>query len=138
MRRRSELSRSQWGRIAGFFPPPTHQDRRGRPWQDHRRIFNGIPWRLHTGAPGRDIPDRYGPWETVYGRFRRWTRDGTWARVLTHRLEDWERRGQLGRELWFVDATIARASRAAGGAEKRSGPDPGPWRAASGATRRAA
>jgi transposase len=138
MRRRYELSQRQWERIEEFFPHPTHQDHRGRPWQDHRRVVNGILWRLHTGAPWRDIPERYGPWETIYGRFRRWTRDGTWARVLTHLLEDLERHGQLGRELWFVDATVVRASRAAGGAEKRaeSGPDLR-W-ADSGATRRAA
>ncbi len=136
--RRYELSQKQWERIERFFPHPTHQDRRGRPWQDHRRIFNGILWRLHTGAPWRDIPERYGPWETIYGRFRRWTRDGTWAEVLTHLLEDLERHGRLGRELWFVDATVIRASRAAGGAEKRSGPGPRPARAGPGATRRAA
>jgi transposase len=77
MRRRYELSQSQWERIPGFFPHPSHHDRRGRPWQDHRRISNGIRWRLHAGVPWRDIPDRYGSRETVYGRFRRWARDGT-------------------------------------------------------------
>ena len=138
MRRRYELSQRQWERIEGFFPRPTHRERRGRPWRDHRRIFNGILWRLHTGAPWRDIPERYGPWETIYGRFRRWTRDGTWAKVLTHLLEDLERHGRLGRELWFVDATVIRASRAAGGAEKRPGTGAGPGRTAPGATPRTA
>src|SRR5689334_9498173 len=138
MRRRYELSQRRWERIEGSFPHPTHPDRRGRPWQDHRRIFNGILWRLHTGAPWRDIPERYGPWETISGRFRRWTRDGPWAKVLTHLLEDLERHGRLGRELWFVDATVIRASRAAGGAEKRPGTGAGPARTAPGATPRAA
>ena len=46
MRRRYELSQKQWERSDRFFPHPTHQDRRGRPWQDHRRIFNSILWRL--------------------------------------------------------------------------------------------
>lgn len=86
--------------------------------EDHRRILNGILWRLHTGAPWRDIPDSYGPWETIYGRFRRWRRDGTWTRVLTHLLENLEERGRLGHDLWLVDATVIRATRAAGGAEK--------------------
>src|SRR5262249_60534107 len=81
---------------------------------------NGIRWRRHSGAPWRDIPERYGPWQRISGRFRRWRRDGTWAKVLTHLLEDLERRGRLGRTLWLVDATIIRASRAAGGAEKKS------------------
>jgi transposase len=55
-------------------PQPKHHGGRGRPLKDHRRIFNGILWRLHTGAPWRDIPERYGPWQSVYTRFRRWRR----------------------------------------------------------------
>jgi transposase len=118
MPRRHELSQRQWERIAPHFPHPTHKDHRGRPWEDHQRILNGILWRLHTGAPWRDIPARYGPWETAYSRFRRWRQDGTWARLLTHLLEDLEDQGRLGHDLWLVDATIIRASRAAAGAEK--------------------
>jgi len=85
-------------RIASFFPHRTHHEGRGRPLEDHRRILNGILWRLHTGAPWRDIPEKYGPWETVYGRFRRWRRDGTWSRILTYLLESLEYRGRLGRD----------------------------------------
>jgi transposase len=117
MPHRHELPLSQWRRIAPFFPHRIHHGGRGRPLEDHRRLFNGMLWRLHTGAPWRDIPERYGPWETIYGRFRRWRRDGTWARILTHLLESLERRGRLGRDLWLVDATVVRASRAAAGAE---------------------
>jgi len=116
MRRRHELSWPQWKRIASFFPHRIHHGGRGRPLEDHHRLFNGILWRLHTGAPWRDIPEHYGPWETVYGRFRRWRRDGTFAKILTHLLEDLEQRRRLGRDLWLVDATIVRASRAAAGA----------------------
>jgi transposase len=58
MPRRHELSRRQWQRIAPLFPDPTHQGGRGRPWGDHHRLVNGILWRLHTGAPWRDIPQR--------------------------------------------------------------------------------
>jgi len=116
MRHRHELSWPQWKRIAAFFPHRVHHGGRGRPLEDHRRIFNGILWRLHTGAPWRDIPERYGAWETIYGRFRRWRRDGTWTKILTYLLEELERSGYLGRDLWLVDATIVRASRAAAGA----------------------
>jgi transposase len=134
MHRRYELPQEQWERIARFFPHATHHNRRGRPWEDHHRLLNGILWRLHTGAPWRDIPQRYGPWETVYGRFRRWRKDGTWAKILTYLLKDRERRDRLGHELWLVDATIIRASRAAAGAEKKSGADADPGRAEAGAT----
>ncbi len=118
MRRRHELAWEQWKRIASFFPHRVHGGRRGRPFENHYRLLNGILWRLHTGVPWRDVPERYGPWETVYGRFRRWRRDGTWANILTHLLEDLEQRGRLGHDLWLVDATIVRASRAAAGAKQ--------------------
>jgi len=137
MPHRYELSQQDWECLAPFFPHPTHQGGRGRPWEDHRRTVDGILWRLHTGAPWRDIPERYGPWQRIYGRFRRWRRDGTWAKILTHLLEDLERQGSLGHDLWLVDATIIRASRAAGGAKKKTGRGAAPGRAKAGATRRA-
>jgi transposase len=119
MRRRYEVSNRQWERLRPLFPHPTHHGHRGRPWEPHRRIVNAVLWILHTGAPWRDVPERYGPWETVYGRFRRWRRDGTWSKVLTCLLSHLERHGRLGRRLWCVDGTVVRASRAAGGAVKQ-------------------
>lgn len=118
MRQRHKLPYQHWQRIAHFFPSRVHDGRRGRPFESHYRIVNAILWRLHTGAPWRDIPWTYGRWETIYGRFRRWRRDGTWAKILTYLLEDLEQRGHLGHDLWLVDATIVRASRAAAGAEQ--------------------
>jgi transposase len=132
MRHRHEIPDAHWERIAHFFPPAGHRPRRGRPLEDHHRIHNGILWRLHTGAPWRDIPEVYGPWETIYGRFRRWRRDGTWAKILTSLLDALEQRGRLGHELWLVDATVVRASRAAAGAEEHPAEAPrlaGPKRA---------
>jgi transposase len=115
---------------------PTN-DRPGHPWKCHRSVINGILWVLHTGAPWRDVPGRYGPWQTVYDRFNRWRKDGTWAEVLTHLLDHLERHGRLGRHLWFVDATIIRGTRAAGGAGKKSGRGAHPGRAEGGAIVRA-
>jgi transposase len=117
MRQRHALPERHWERIAHFFPPAGHRRSRGRPRHDHHQILNAILWRLHTGAPWRDIPATDGSWETVYGRFRRWRRDGTWAKILTSLLDDLEQRGRLGHDLWLVDATVVRASRAAAGAE---------------------
>ena len=138
MRRRYELRNRQWERIARFLPDLDHHGGRGHPFRPHRRLLNGLLWRLHTGAPWRDIPTRYGPWQTVYDRFRRWRLDGTWAKILTALLDHLDRYGQLGRDLWMVDATIDRATRAAGGAEKKSGPGADPGRAEGGETRGAA
>jgi transposase len=106
MRHRHELPDPHWERIARFFPPAGHRRTRGRPREDHHRILNGILWRLHTGAPWRDIPEAYGPWQTIYGRFRRWRRDGTWARILTSLLDELEQRGRLGHDLWLVETEV--------------------------------
>lgn len=123
MPRRYELNNRQWQRIQHLFPDLRHHGHAGRPWQPHRPLLNGILWRLHSGAPWRDIPFRYGPWQTVYDRFRRWRLDGTWTRILTQLLNHLDKHGRLGRDLWCVDASIIRATRAAGGAEKKSRPD---------------
>jgi transposase len=132
MRQRHALPDHHWQRIARFFPPAGHRRTRGRPREDHHRIINAILWRLHTGAPWRDIPEAYGSWETIYGRFRRWRRDGTWVKILTHLLDELDLRGRLGRDLWLVDATVVRASRAAAGAKEHPAEVPrlaGPKRA---------
>ncbi|MCX4858332.1 transposase [Streptomyces canus] len=48
-----------------------------------RQLIDGIRWRTRTGAPWRDVPERYGPWDRGYDLFRRWQRDGAWARIVT-------------------------------------------------------
>ncbi|MGZ3353666.1 MAG: transposase, partial [Isosphaeraceae bacterium] len=54
-------------RIASFFPHRTQDGNVGHPLNDPRSLVNGILWVLHTGAPWRDLPERNGPWETVFG-----------------------------------------------------------------------
>lgn len=56
--------------------PPPQRPRTGRPAKDHRTVLNGILWILRTGAPWRDLPERYGSWNTVWSRFRRWREAG--------------------------------------------------------------
>lgn len=121
MRRRYELSNRQWERLEHSLPHPTHHGGKGHPWRPHRDLLNGILWILHTGAPWRDLPERYGPWQTVYDRFNRWRKDGTWAKILDTLLLRLDQRGFIQRDLWCVDATINRAGAAAAGAKKKSG-----------------
>jgi transposase len=117
--RRYELSDRQWDRIAPWCSRRPRARGPGRPPTDHRPILNGILWVLHTGAPWRDLPERYGPWSTVFRRFNRWRRDGTWARIATSLLDELDDRGLIDRDLWCIDGTVIRASRAAAGAPKR-------------------
>jgi len=112
---RGEVTDAAWERIESLLP---QADGRGRPWRDHRQVVNGVLWRLRTGAPWRDLPQRYGPWQTVYERFARWEADGTWARLLEHvQVRD----DAMDRVEWTVavDSTINRAHQHAAGARKR-------------------
>jgi transposase len=88
---------------------------RGKQWRDHRQVIDGILWRLRTGAPWRDVPTRYGPWQTCYDRFVRWRRDGTWDRVLVCVQMAAEVTGAIP---WTVsvDSTVVRAHQHAAGA----------------------
>ena len=106
---RFALTDSQWEQIAGLFPDRYHKGKAGRPWKDHRPLVDGILWHLHTGAPWPDTPERYGPWQTVYDRFNRWRKDGTWANILQTLLRRLDRKGNIRRDLWCIDATISRA-----------------------------
>ena len=71
---------------------------------------------LRTGAPWRDLPERYGRWSTVYSRFRRWTASGVWQRVLEALQSDADARGDLDWSVHYIDATVVRAHRSAAGA----------------------
>ena len=104
---RTELTDTQWERLQPLLPPK--KPRMGRPSKDHRTVINGILWILRTGAPWRDLPERYGSWKTISSRFYRWQRAGVWDRILAEvqRQADADRR--LAWSLHFVDSTIVRA-----------------------------
>jgi transposase len=114
--RRGELTDEQWQRLQPLLPPE-------KPWTgrrnlDHRRILNGILWIHRTGAPWRDLPERYGPTGTVSSRFYRWRAAGIWQRVLSGLQAEADQRGEVDWDLHFVDATIIRAHQHAAGARR--------------------
>jgi transposase len=90
--RRSELADGAWERVAPLLPA---NGRRGKQWKDHRTVVNGILWKLRTGAPWRDLPERYGSWQTCYDRFVRWRRDGTWDRLLARAQTECDAAGKV-------------------------------------------
>ncbi len=116
--RRHELSDAHYQLLEPVLPTAAGP---GHPWADHRRVLNGLFWKLHTGAQWRDIPDRYGPWQTIYDRFVRWRRDGTWERILQTLQIKLDEQGRIDWDQWCIDGTSVRASRAAAGARKKGG-----------------
>ena len=75
---RYALSETEWNIIRPILPNKS----RGIPRVDDRRVLNGIFWVLRSGAPWRDLPDRYGPYTTCYNRFVRWRRAGVWDQIM--------------------------------------------------------
>ena len=120
MPRRHELTDAAWATLAPLLPP---DPRRGEKWRDHRTVINGILWKLTTGVPWRDVPGRYGPWQTLHSRLLRWQRDGTWARLLRHVQQHSDAVGDVDWEV-SVDSTIVRAHQHAAGARKKGGRRP--------------
>ncbi len=115
--RRHEFSDEEWNHIKDILPAPKF---RGRPPSDTRMVLNGILWIMRTGAPWRDVPEWCGPWETVYNRFNRWSRDGTLDRVVRLLQALMQSQGRIDWKLFCVDGSVIRASRAAAGARKKT------------------
>lgn len=115
---RHDLKDPEWALLEPLLPDRT--PRRGGRWSDHRLIVDAVRWRTRTGCPWRDLPERFGPWQTAYSRHRRWSADGTWAAVLEHlRTEadtDPAALDEAGAWQVAVDSTAVRAHADAAGA----------------------
>jgi transposase len=113
---RGDLSDAQWELIKNLFPAQG----RGGKWNDHRRTFDGILWILRTGAPWRDLPERYGKWQSVYDRFNRYRKSGVFEKILKALRIRLDKDGLIDWDLWCVDGSSVRASRSAAGASKKA------------------
>ncbi|MFI6423243.1 IS5 family transposase [Streptomyces sp. NPDC050842] len=112
---RGDLTNHEWSLLEPHLPP---SGGRGGRWSDHRTVINGIIFRICTGVPWRDLPDRYGPWKTVYERHRRWSADGTWDGILHAVQADADLGGRIDWSMVGVDSTSCRAHQHAAGAPK--------------------
>ncbi|WP_239984516.1 IS5 family transposase, partial [Cronobacter sakazakii] len=121
MARRYELSDASWELIKDLVSP---EQKMGRPRNNDRQVLHGILWILCSGAPWRDLPERFGPWSTVYQRFRDWRDDGTFERVLERLHIRLNREGLIDLDTWMIDSTAVRATRASSGAGKKGGEEP--------------
>ena len=109
---RFDLTDDEWMLIGPLLPTKG----RGPVRRDDRVILNGIFYILRTGAPWRDLPERYGPHTTVYNRYNRWGNRGVWQSIFEALAEECED------ALIFIDGSIVKAHRAAAGSTK------GNWR----------
>ena len=85
--RRYELSDNEWERLKKYFLA-REAGQLGRPRSDDRQLLNGVLWVLRSGAAWRDVPERYGPWSTIYNRFVQWQESGLFAHILEELGED--------------------------------------------------
>ena len=117
--RRRELSDTQWKKLEPHLPP--EKPPVGRSNKPHRPVIEAILWRLRTGAAWRDIPrEKYGPWQTIYDRYNKWSKDGTWQRIHDALLEQAEEHGELDWWVHFVDGTSVRVHKHGCGAQKKA------------------
>src|SRR5512135_158721 len=106
MVRSGVLSDAVWTGIEPLLPGRT--PRRGGRWRDHWQVIEAIAWRFRTGSPWRDLPAEFGPWPAAWKRLDRWSRDGTWERLLAAVQADADAAGELD---WVasVDSSVVRA-----------------------------
>ena len=108
---RGDLTDEEWGVIEVLLP--SERGRKSRPSHDNRRFLNGMLHVLRVGCPWRDMHERYGKWNSVYVRFRRWAEQGVWDAILTTLVDfgltdDWQH---------MIDSTTVRGHVSAAGAK---------------------
>ena len=112
---RDVISDEVWAVIGPLFPAPKST---GRPPVDRRAVVEATAWRFRTGAPWRDLPERFGNWNTIYKNVNRWAAQGVWEQVLERTQSMAQQAGELD---WVasIDSTIVRVHQHASGVKKR-------------------
>ena len=105
---RYDLSEAAWRLIEPLLPDKP----RGVARVDDRRVINGIFYVLRTGSPWRDLPERYGPYTTVYNRFNRWAKSGVWLKIFETLA------AKSPQSMQLIDSSIIRAHQHAAGGKK--------------------
>ena len=109
---RHELTDAEWKRIQALLPP----QRGRRSLQGDRQFISAVLWLTRTGVPWRDLPERYGPWKSVYNRFNNWAKRGVWERVFKQLQIDPDPEGSI------LDGSVVRAHLDAAGGKGGSNP----------------
>ncbi len=116
-----DLTEKQWEIVGPLLPKPRRRaDGKGRPPRDAHEVLNGILWVLRTGAPWKDLPERYPSYQTCHRRFQQWSRDKTLERVLHALAKDLYERGKIDITEAFIDGSFSGAKKGALPSERRS------------------
>jgi transposase len=109
--KRYEITDEEWERIKGYFPERA-EGQKGRPRAEDRMLFNGILWIARSGAAWRDLPERFGPWNTVYKRFAQWQESGLFEKIFKDLAIDADLQDMS------LDSTSIKAHQSSAGAKK--------------------
>jgi transposase len=122
MRRNMDLTNERWDVLEPLIPllfaGPTVVV---GPGEQERDVLNGILWVLRTGAPWRDLPERYPPYQTCHRRFQRWNEEGVLDEILGALLEDLREYGVLDLSECFIDGTFVSAKKGRIGGNEQTG-----------------
>jgi putative transposase len=110
---RRMLSDEQWSKVEAFL---RSDDKVGEPGKDDRNFVEAVLWWRRAGAPWRDLPAEFGPWQTVFNRFDHWSKKGKWDRLFRTLRTD------IDNEWHSLDSTINRAHQHAAGGKGGSRP----------------
>ena len=117
-----DLTDVQWEVLRSLIPePPRREDGRGRPWEDDRKLLDGMLWILRTGAQWEDLPRRYGTKSTCHRRFQSWVSSGLFEQILFALADDLKERGELDLSECFIDGTFVSAKKGGAVWDPRSG-----------------
>lgn len=116
---RNRLSDDAWECVHDFFPKAKAT---GRPPRDRRTVLDGIFWILRTGSAWRDLPEEFGPWQTVWRLFDAWNAAGILTKIVQQLQAAHFDAGEIDPELWCIDGTVIRAARCSAGGGKKGIP----------------
>ncbi len=117
MIRRYEINNEEWEKIKEMFPPE-QTGKKGRPTKNNRIMLNGMLWIARTGVQWRELPEQYGPWQTVYSRFRKWQKTGILEKIF-HMLSS-----DADKENLSIDSTMAKSHQSTNGGFKKWAKNP--------------
>jgi transposase len=105
--RRHALTDDQWARLEPLLPPRTGPVAK----LGDRSFIDAVLYRARTGVPWRDLPERFGPWKSVYNRFRNWSSHGIWELLFAALNVEVDEEDEDS----IVDASVVRAHQDAAG-----------------------